>query len=133
MAGDLDPLLVSIPEPAHALCRDLWTEGVASPAALRMEVRAWQSRMHTILEDHELVDVELGDKLARTCLRLLQWLGPEPAAEHHRLVHLACRYLACDDDGESDFDSVLGLDDDAAVINAVVEVLGKPQWRVELP
>ena len=37
------------------------------------------------------------------------------------------------DDGESDFDSVLGLDDDTAVVNAVVEALGKPEWSVELP
>jgi hypothetical protein len=132
MAADLDSLLPAIPEPSHALCRALWEEGLASPAALRMEVRAWQSRMHTVVEHRDLLDPELGDRLATCCMRLLRWLD-RPDTPEHRLVHLACRYLACDDDGEADFDSVLGLDDDAAVINAVVEAIGHPEWRVELP
>ena len=43
------------------------------------------------------------------------------------------RYFLREDDGDADLDSVLGFDDDAEVMNAVVTHLGHGEWLIEVP
>jgi hypothetical protein len=62
-------------------------------------------------------------------LGLLNEGTPEPT---RRAVQAAVRYLLIEEDADSDLESILGLDDDAEVINAVLRHLGHEDWQVEL-
>jgi hypothetical protein len=45
-------------------------------------------------------------------------------------VQAAVRYLVIEDDATNDLGSILGLDDDAEVMNAVLRRLGRESWQV---
>jgi hypothetical protein len=49
------------------------------------------------------------------------------------MVQAAVRYFLIEDDADGDLDSILGLDDDADVMNAVLRHLGYDDWQVPVP
>ena len=49
-----------------------------------------------------------------------------------RIVQAACEYYVFPEDGDGDFDSITGLDDDAEVVNAVLFVLGDEDNLIQI-
>lgn len=67
------------------------------------------------------LDINLADCVARCCLTLLneQWDGE---GDHRkRLIQLACYYYVENDDEDGDLQSVYGFDDDAELLNVILE------------
>ena len=54
-------------------------------------------------------------------------------AEERSLIRGAVEYYLLTDDADGDLDDALGFDDDARVVNSVLERIGRPEFRVELP
>ena len=79
----------------------------------------------------EDIDVNLAHSISLACVNLLEnsW---DPAIEvERRLIQMACCYYFEEDDDENgDFDSVFGFDDDAIVLNIVLEIIGREELTV---
>ena len=64
---------------------------------------------------------------------LLGTIGEGTPDETRLLIQAAVRYFLIEEDGDGDLNSVLGFDDDAEVMNAVLVHLGHGGWLVETP
>lgn len=53
--------------------------------------------------------------------------------EQRAQIRGAIEYFVMTDDASSDLDDVLGFDDDARVLNAMLGRIGHPEYAVELP
>jgi hypothetical protein len=117
--------------------RDLWGKLVNEEARpvheLFKDVRAYQ---HTIKARSQWrdadVDPTLANALVDASLKLLATLNEASPESTRRLVQAAVRYFLIEEDADSDLDSILGLDDDAEVVNAVMRHLGHDSWQVEV-
>jgi hypothetical protein len=123
-----------IPDAARELWNRLMAEKLVPVHELFKQVRDYQQ---TIAQRAEWQDSDVDPKLARaladTSLKLLGTLEAQTPEDHRRLVQAAVRYFVIEDDADSDLDSILGLDDDAEVLNAVLRHLGLETWTVEVP
>jgi uncharacterized membrane protein YkvA (DUF1232 family) len=120
----LDRLLREAPVEARSLLAQLWESEVPAIEAMRTEVAAYRNSLAGLQARHEFLDAETARRIARQLDSLLAWLGANPDQDAARLIHVAVRYFVEDDDGESDFDSPIGFDDDAEVVEAVARLLG---------
>ena len=78
------------------------------------------------------LDVNLADCIARCCLTLLneQWDGE---GDHRkRLIQSACYYYIENDDEDGDLESVYGFDDDAELLNVILEHLDRPDLVIQI-
>lgn len=126
--------LEGIPNASKDLWRKLVSEELRPVHELFKEVRSYQHAIsqRSTVQDAE-VDPTLAKALAEASLRLLGTLNESSPENTRRLVQAAVRYFIIEDDADSDLDSILGLDDDAEVMNAVLKKLGHDKWIVEVP
>jgi len=78
------------------------------------------------------LDINLADCIARCCLTLVneQWDGE---GDHRkRLIQAACYYYVERDDEDSDLQSVYGFDDDADLLNVILEHLDRPDLAIQI-
>ncbi len=80
----------------------------------------------------EFVDVALAEQIARTLHALLAAVEHETPERDRRIVYAAVRYFVQLDDGDHDFESEIGLHDDAQVVNAVARHLGRTDILIPL-
>ena len=77
-----------------------------------------------------IIDLDLAERVGAACLMLLKdYRGASRA--RRRWIQIACRYFAQVHDGEDDFTSVIGFDDDADVVNHALEHLGRGDLHIE--
>lgn len=117
-----DPLLGELLSDTRGVVRRLMDEPLSTPAELSVQLDRLADELG---EDrpHRRADIESGLALLGRARALLdRWA----ALEHRgrRLVQVAVRYLAMEDDGDGDLTSAFGFDDDEEVIDAVERALG---------
>lgn len=119
-----------IPREAAAMFARLCSEPSVSVEVLRSELREHLVRISGALAANEFLDGALATAIAKAAEGLLdESVGRD---SHDRaLVQAAVRYFVLDDDADHDLESVCGLDDDAAVCNAVARALGRADLAVE--
>jgi hypothetical protein len=100
-------------------------------AALNAEIDHYLQKVQAALGQNEFLDVKLAHAIAARLRLLLPDYGRYPDNQKALLVG-AVRYFTKDDDAEHDIHSVLGLDDDAAVVNYLLDVLGRPDLKIDL-
>lgn len=83
------------------------------------------------LRQNEFLDLELAEAVTNALLALLADYAQCPA-DHQALIAGACRYFVRMDDIKPDTASILGLDDDAEVLNYVLETIGRTDLKVEV-
>ncbi len=76
-------------------------------------------------------DKETAKKIG-TSLTNLVTSGDDFNADERSLIRGAVEYFLLADDASGDLDDPLGFDDDARVLNSVLDRIGRPQYRVEL-
>jgi len=113
----------------------IFNEHVAAEAmsrqALEELVRAHLRAVRAAHERDAFVDVELAVRVGEACLALLE--SYDGATEDHRRgIQAACTYFAAPHDGEDDFESVVGFDDDRAILNHVAVNLGRYDLLIRL-
>jgi hypothetical protein len=97
---------------------------------LRLRVASHLAWVRAQSAAYPAVDVDTASQLATTLGHLLD----EPDvydAEARALLRGAVHYFVMRDDGEDDLRSPIGFDDDARVVNAVLDALGRTDLRVE--
>jgi len=103
-------------------------------AALKMAEAVEQHLVQVRVEvaKAELLDLELGQQVAEACKALLDLYGSLDQASRAAVVG-AVRYFVQQQDVDQDLGSVLGFDDDALVVNYVIELIGQDVPRVGAP
>ncbi|OIP42621.1 MAG: hypothetical protein AUK47_03910 [Deltaproteobacteria bacterium CG2_30_63_29] len=85
----------------------------------------WRRQLAEVKRTREFFDAQLAERLLRAAGCLLEELGRANLSAHQRdAISAAILYLVDDDDGEPDFESLIGLDDDAEVMQAVARFVG---------
>jgi uncharacterized membrane protein YkvA (DUF1232 family) len=126
--------LEGIPEAAKPLWTTLCAEELRPVHELFKEVRDYQQTIKQRSQWRDAdVDPTLANTLAEASLRLLGTLKDASPESTRRLVQAAVRYFVIEEDADSDLDSILGLDDDAEVLNAVLRKLGHADWQIDVP
>jgi uncharacterized membrane protein YkvA (DUF1232 family) len=83
------------------------------------------------LQQNEFLDIALAEKIAAAVTTLLAEYEQHPP-EHQALIVGAARYFIAEDDLEPDTGSILGFDDDARLLNAVLDAVDRPELKVEV-
>jgi hypothetical protein len=123
--------LEGIPEAARPLWRKLVAERPRSVTELTKQVRDYQRTLARRSDWHdENIDPKLARALIDTALKLLGTVQATTAEPTRCLVQAAVRYLVIEDDAQSDLGSILGLDDDAEVMDAVLRHVGRESWQI---
>ncbi len=125
--------LAGIPAAAKPLWTKLMAEDLIPVHSLFAEVRSYQQTIQKRAWRDTDVDPALANALTEATLRLLSTLNESTPESTQRLIQAAARYFVIEDDADGDLDSILGLDDDAEVVNAVLSHLGRTAWLVEVP
>lgn len=126
--------LEGIPTAARPLWRKLVAEEPVPVHELFAQVQQYERTLDQRADwDETKVDPTLARDLARTAHRLLGTLNAASPEATRRLIQAAVRYFLIDEDADADLDSILGLDDDAEVMNAVLRHLGHTEWLVAIP
>ncbi len=124
--------LSGVPDDARELWEKLVTAELIPVHQMFSDVRGYQTMLaqRGQWRDDD-VDPALAQALCDASIRLLGSLNDNSPESTVRLIQAAVQYFVLEDDADGDLDSILGLDDDAQVMNAVIDKLGLSDWRVE--
>ena len=126
--------LEGIPDASKELWTQLVTADLRPVHELFKEVRDYQQQIQQRSQWRDAdVDPTLANALSEASLRLLSSLNEDSPDSTRHLIQAAVRYFVIEEDADSDLDSILGLDDDAEVLNAVIRKLGHNDWIVDVP
>jgi len=114
-----------ITEVLTPLCVALHTDQISS---LRDEVRSYCLEIRRALAYNEFLDIETIECIGKALECLLDAYDTFVDA-HRALIVGATRYFLQADDVEPDTISILGFDDDTAVLNAVLEIVGRDDLK----
>ncbi|MEM9460536.1 MAG: GNAT family protein [Myxococcota bacterium] len=116
--------IAGIPALARPIFERLLTEPLLHPEDMCREVKLYVEMLANAGQDNLSVDHELGRDIGRTCEGLLMAINEGTPEHARRQIQAAARYFVTEEDGDSDLE-IGGLDEDAAVANAVAEHLGR--------
>ena len=118
-----------------ATARDHWERLAAEyqPAhvlTLREDIQAHVAHIRDRARFNELLPVDIAEMLAERLLQVLADLS-KLGDEQQRWLVGAARYFISHEDEVPDTTSVLGLEDDTAVFNHVMDLLGRNDMKVD--
>ena len=98
---------------------------------LRLRVQAHVAVIERASIGRAVVDVDAAQAVARVLTTLLD--EPDQFDDHGReMIRGAVEYFVLDRDEHRDLTDAIGFDDDARVVNAVVDALRRSDLRIEL-
>ncbi len=124
--------VAGIPSMATEIFERLMKEPLRDPEDMRRECALYLGMIETAAEQNPYVDNELGREIARICDALLADIDPSTPEHTRRQIQAAARYFVTEEDGDSDL-AIGGLDEDAAVANAVAVHLGRGDLVTDFP
>ena len=106
-------------------------EPLLDPDQMAEQLTAYIQEIDRLSQEIEFFDSDTAKRVATRCGKLIATLCTDSKSDHRRLVQIAVRYFVEDDDAESDSMSPIGFDDDALVVDLVVEELRKDGITIE--
>jgi hypothetical protein len=125
-------LLAALPEALRRPVSDFYNLPLASKRELIALINDYADEIARVADRRGDLDVNLADCIAGCCLTLLneQWDGE---GDHRkRLIQSACYYYVENDDEDRDLESVHGFDDDAELLNLILEHLDRPDLVIQI-
>ena len=119
----LDP---NIDKVFSRLCKDL--DSIIVPDLISC-IEQHTSQVRLALQTNEFLDILTVEKIANRLIALLQEIEKYQKAKQHLIVG-AAMYFVRNNDAQADMDSLLGFDDDVAVLNYVLVELGQSEKRI---
>lgn len=119
-----DEAIAGIPPVAREVFARLLAEPRLDDETLRAQIRGHVARIEAAAADNPYVDDALARDIARICEALLDGILPGTPGHVRQQIQAASRYFITEDDGDSDL-AIGGLDEDAAIANAVAVHLGR--------
>ena len=129
---EIEVLFETLPRAVQKVVRDFYDEPLLSKNELMDLLEKYDVRVHNAAEYRGDVDAQLADRISGCCRSLLSEQWDDGAPESKRLIQAACLYYVETDDGDGDMASAYGLDDDAKLLNFVVEYLGRPDLIIRI-
>jgi len=113
-----------VPEEARTRLAELLEDPPIPAEELLEQIEAYLGRIRQVVMQGAPLDVSAAERLATLSRHLVRQMGTLPGEAERRLVQAAVRYFVLEDDAEGDLVSILGLDDDDQVLQAVARHLG---------
>lgn len=115
---DAHPILAELPSEAQGTFARLMERTVRSPDAMREQIPHYVQAIERAAQAGHGPPASLGHSIAADCVALLDaWDTVDASA--HRMIRAAVEYFLLSRDGDDDLATPEGLDDDAAVVQAV--------------
>lgn len=127
-----EQLLEALSEALRRPVSDFYNLPLASKRDLIALINDYADEIARVANRRGNLDINLADCVARCCLTLLneQWDGE---GDHRkRLIQLACYYYVENDDEDGDLQSVYGFDDDAELLNVILEHLDRADLVIQI-
>ena len=109
-------------------CEDIPQEQISE---LKNKVTYHLELVRAELQPNEFIDIDLAEQIAQRIFQLLDQYATCPENKRRLIVGTA-RYFIQKQDVQADLTSIIGFDDDAAVLNYVLTELGKQDLKVSL-
>ena len=125
-------LLEALPDTLRQPVSDYYNMPLAPKRELIALINNYTDEIARVAKRRGDLDVNLADCIHRCCHTLLneQWDGE---GEHRqRLIQVACYYFVENDDEDGDLESVHGFDDDAELLNVILEHLDRPDLVIQI-
>lgn len=129
---DLERFVAALPDALREPVGRLAGRPGKGRETLLAELTGYTDRIDAAARRRKDLDVDLAESIRQVCVRLLDDDWAALSEDHRRLVGLACAYYLDAEDGDGDLDSVFGFDDDAELLNRVLDVIGRPEYRVRI-
>jgi RimJ/RimL family protein N-acetyltransferase len=126
-----DVAVAGIPKVAREIFDRFLGEELLDADTMRAQIREHVARIEAAAADNPYVDDVLARDIARVCEGLLDAVVDATPEWTRRQIQAASRYFVTEEDGDSDL-SIGGLDEDAAVANAVARHLGRADLLSDL-
>lgn len=128
----IDDLVANAPAQLRTSLEGLLRRPAATREKLGADLDAYTQRIDDAVRSRPDLDVNLAEAIMQACRTLLaeDWAGHSP--DQRRLIQLVCDYYVDSDDEDGDLESVFGFDDDAEVLNLVLDSLGRSELRVRV-
>ena len=110
------------------LCRPVKPAAVPT---IRQTIDNYRQQIQTRLSHNEFLDLQTAEMISQRLHFLLDRYTTYSAAQQALIIG-AARYFIKEDDAEHDTHAFLGLDDDALVVNYVLEVTGHSDQTISL-
>jgi hypothetical protein len=125
-------LLEALPDTLRQPVSDLYNMPLAPKHELVALINDYADEIARVANRRGDLDINLADCIARCCLTLLneQWEGE--GDHRNRLIQAACYYYVENDDEDGDLQSVYGFDDDAELLNVILEHLDRPDLAIQI-
>lgn len=123
--------LTTLPPGSVRVCGRLLSLPPKAADELRTAVSAYLAEVCAQADSGAFVDLALATRIAEVLNALLAVEPVTPFA--HQAIQLAVLYFTEAKDSEPDVDSVLGFEDDALVLNAVLRYLGRDDLLIPVP
>ena len=122
------PLAIYIQQQLLPLCEALPETAVTN---LTTKIDEYLLAIQEAQQQNEFMDIRLAREIADRLHQVLQDYGRYPTNQQALIVG-AARYFIKNDDAEHDLHSILGLDDDTAVLNFLLDTLNQPGLKIQL-
>ena len=121
-----------LPDELRQALGRLYDMPLTSKSALEVRIIQYADDIERAATKRGDLDVHLADCISRSCMTLLneEWDRSEDFGK--RLIEAACQYFVESDDQDSDLESVYGFDDDAELVNEIVELLNRQDLTVQI-
>lgn len=112
----------------NRLCQNLSQEAINE---LEVEVEKYKDKLYAVSTEHGGIDIDLLNGLYRSSKYLMSEFG-RLDEEQRKLAIGAIQYFIAEDDPLGDLDFESGLNDDARVMNHVLEKLGYMEQIIKI-
>ena len=125
-------LLEALPDTLRQSVSDFYILPLAPKRELISLINGYADEIARVAKRRGDLDVNLADCIARCCLTLLNEQWDDEGDHRKRLIQAACYYFVENDDDDVDLQSVYGFDDDAELLNAILEHLDRPDLAIQI-
>ena len=121
-----------LPDDLRQALGRLYDMPLTSKTALEARIIQYADDIEQAATNRGDLDVHLADCISRSCMTLLneEWDRAEDFGK--RLIQAACHYFVESDDEDGDLDSVYGFDDDAELVNEILELLNRQDLTIQI-
>lgn len=127
-----EDLASNFPPHLRTSIEGLLNRPVSTRDELLAELDAYTHRIDDSARRRHDLDVNLAEAILRACRTLLRDHWSELSADQRRLVQVTCDYYVDPEDEAGDLESVSGFDDDAEVLNLVLDALQRSELKVRV-
>jgi hypothetical protein len=132
--GDSNSLLLDfcaqVPEELSASVEEILARPAVGHEDILAELDEYTSQIDAASRQRADLDVHLAEMILRTCRTLLEDDWGNLDSTQQSLVRLACVYYLDSDDADGDLESPFGFEDDALILNLVLDFIGRTELRV---